>query len=92
MKLDAPGTRLTTCIGESDQHQHRPLDPEIVRGAGEAELAGTTVRRGSEGIGASSRLHIERIGAFLPVPDRLIGDGSVVREAANIILDRDHQP
>jgi uncharacterized protein len=112
MRIDGPGTRLTIYIGESDQHQHRPLYFEIVQQARQAGLAGATVLRGIEGFGASSRLHTarllslsedlpivivivdrtERIEAFLPVLDSLIGEGLIVREQVDIIAYRGRGP
>lgn len=61
MKLEGPGERLTIFIGETDQHEHRPLYTEIVRRAHAAGLAGATVLRGIEGYGASSHVHTTRI-------------------------------
>lgn len=61
MKLEGPGERLTIFIGESDQHDHKPLYVEIVERAHAAGLAGATVVRGFEGFGASSRIHTTRI-------------------------------
>jgi len=61
MKLQGPAERLTIFIGESDQHNHRPLYTEIVERAHNAGLAGATVVRGFEGFGASSRIHTSRI-------------------------------
>ena len=61
MKLEGPGERLTIYIGETDQHNHRPLYTEIVERAHQAGLAGATVLRGIEGFGASSHIHTTRI-------------------------------
>ncbi len=61
MKLEGPGERLTIYIGETDQHDHRPLYTEIVERAHQAGLAGATVLRGIEGYGASSHIHTARI-------------------------------
>ena len=61
MRLEGECKLLRIYIGESDQWQHRPLYEEIVRLARERGLAGTTVLRGIEGFGASSRLHTARI-------------------------------
>lgn len=61
MKLEGPGERLTIFIGETDQHNRRPLYTEIVERAHEAGLAGATVLRGIEGFGASSHIHTTRI-------------------------------
>jgi protein CrcB len=61
MKLEGPGERLTIFIGETDQHQHKPLYTEIVHRAHAAGLAGATVLRGLEGYGASRHIHTTRI-------------------------------
>ena len=61
MKLEGPASRLTVFIGEADQWRHRPLYTEIVHRAHQAGLAGTTVLRGIEGYGASSRVHTHRL-------------------------------
>ena len=60
MRLTGRARRLTVFIGESDQHNHRPVYTEIVHRAHEAGLAGATVLRGIEGYGASSRIHTTR--------------------------------
>ena len=60
-KLQGPATRLTIFIGETDQHNRRPLYTEIVRRAHQAGLAGATVLRGIEGYGASTRIHTSRL-------------------------------
>jgi PII-like signaling protein len=69
-------TRLTEAvllrlfIGESDEHQGRPLHEAIVLKARELGLAGATVLRGPMGYGRSSRLHtakILRLSADLPL-------------------------
>jgi uncharacterized protein len=61
MRLEGSGERLTIFVGETDQHNHRPLYTEIVERAHEAGLAGATVLRGIEGFGASSHIHTTRI-------------------------------
>ena len=61
MRLEGHGERLTIFVGETDQHNHRPLYTEIVQRAHEAGLAGATVLRGIEGFGASSHIHTTRI-------------------------------
>jgi uncharacterized protein len=61
MKLEGRGERLTIFVGETDQHDHRPLYTEIVERAHAAGLAGATVLRGVEGFGASSHIHTTRI-------------------------------
>lgn len=61
MKLHGSGERLTIFVGETDQHDHRPLYTEIVHRAHAAGLAGATVLRGLEGYGASRHIHTTRI-------------------------------
>ena len=53
MRLEGRGERLTIFVGETDQHEHRPLYTEIVERAHAAGLAGATVLRGIEGFGAA---------------------------------------
>ncbi|MDP2412059.1 MAG: DUF190 domain-containing protein [Pseudolabrys sp.] len=52
---------LRLYIGESDQHDGRPLHEAIVLRARELGLAGATVLRGPMGFGRSSRLHTTKI-------------------------------
>lgn len=61
MKLEGDGQLLRIFIGESDHWKGRPLHEAIVHLFKEAGLAGTTVIRGVEGFGASSRLHTTRL-------------------------------
>lgn len=61
MKLEGEGQLLRIFIGESDHWKGRPLHEAIVHLFKEAGLAGTTVIRGVEGFGASSRLHTTRL-------------------------------
>jgi hypothetical protein len=61
MKIEGPAERLTVFVGESDQHDHKPLYSEIVHRAHAAGLAGATVLRGVEGFGASNHVHTTRI-------------------------------
>jgi len=79
MKIDEPGTQLTSSIRESDQRLHRLQYTEIIQRARDARLAGATVLRSIKE-------------DFLPRSDHLIGDGPVVRVTADIILNRGHQP
>lgn len=65
-----PACRLCIFISESDTWQGRSLAREIVRRAGLAGLAGASVFRGSEGYGASARVHTPhalRLGDELPL-------------------------
>lgn len=57
MSLSGPAKRLTVFVGDSDHHHHHSLVSEIVHRAQAAGLAGCSVFRGSEGFGASRRLH-----------------------------------
>jgi uncharacterized protein len=54
-------TSLRLFIGESDEHEGRPLYEAIVLKARELGLAGATVLRGAMGYGHSSRLHTAKI-------------------------------
>jgi len=57
MTITENGVLLRVFIGESDQHQHKPLYQAIVQKIRELGLAGATVLRGSEGFGANSVVH-----------------------------------
>ena len=61
MRLEGDGKLLRIFIGEADRWHNRPLYEAIVELARKEGLAGTTVLRGIEGFGASSRLHTSRI-------------------------------
>jgi uncharacterized protein len=61
MRLQGPARRITIFIGESDRYHHKPLYAEIVHRAHQRGLAGTSVFRGIEGFGASSRIHTSRL-------------------------------
>jgi uncharacterized protein len=52
---------LRLFLGESDEHDARPLYEAIVLKAREMGLAGATVLRGPMGYGRSSRLHTAKI-------------------------------
>jgi PII-like signaling protein len=68
--LPREGHLLRIFLGESDQHEGRPLFEWIVQRARESGLAGATVLRGLEGFGAHSRMHtakILRLSTDLPV-------------------------
>ncbi|RST86720.1 DUF190 domain-containing protein [Aquibium carbonis] len=54
-------TLLRLFIGESDEHDGRPLHEAIVLKARAFGLAGATVLRGAAGYGRSSRLHTTKI-------------------------------
>jgi uncharacterized protein len=57
MQTNENGVLLRVFIGQSDQHEGRPLYQAIVERAHELRLAGATVLRGSEGFGAHSVVH-----------------------------------
>lgn len=61
MTLHGTARRITIFVGESDRYHHRPLYAEIVHRAHQAGLAGASVFRGTEGYGASSRIHTSRL-------------------------------
>jgi PII-like signaling protein len=61
VKLEGDGQLLRIFIGESDHWKGRPLHEAILHLFKEAGLAGTTVLRGVEGFGASTRLHTTRL-------------------------------
>jgi PII-like signaling protein len=71
MTLSADGYLLRIFIGESDQHEGKPLYEWIVLRAREHGLAGATALRGMMGFGANSRVihtfKIERLSEDLPV-------------------------
>jgi uncharacterized protein len=48
-------------VGDSDKHEHHPLDEAIVLKARETGLAGATVTRGVMGFGKHSVLHTAKI-------------------------------
>ncbi|MCS7214090.1 MAG: DUF190 domain-containing protein [Candidatus Calescibacterium sp.] len=57
MKTKATGKLLRIFIGENDKYDGKPLFEVIVRKARELGLAGSTVLRGIEGFGASTKIH-----------------------------------
>ena len=61
MTIPEEATLLRVFIGESDQHQGKPLYEAIVLKARELHLAGATVLRGMMGFGRSSRLHTSKV-------------------------------
>lgn len=61
MKIPQEGCLLRVFIGESDQHDGRPLYEAIVLKARELHLAGATVLRGIMGYGAGTRLHTAKL-------------------------------
>jgi PII-like signaling protein len=74
--------RASIFLGEDDIWEHKPLFHEIVHRAHETGLAGATVLRGSEGYGASSRIHTTRLLSLaedLPVLVLLVDEEDVLR-------------
>jgi uncharacterized protein len=61
MKIEGEGRLLRVFVGESDSWHGKPLYQAIVERLRQEGLAGTTVLRGIEGFGATSRLHTTRI-------------------------------
>jgi PII-like signaling protein len=61
MKIEGEGKLLRIFIGESDQHEGRPLHEAIVLLARERGIAGATVLRGLEGFGANSLIHTTKV-------------------------------
>lgn len=61
MELSGHALRLTIFVNEDDRWRHNPLYHEIVLRARAEGLAGASVFRGSEGFGASSLIHTERL-------------------------------
>jgi len=81
--LPKKGSLLRIFIGESDRYHHKPLYEWIVQKARELDLAGTTVTRGIEGFGASSRLHtakLLRLSADLPIVIEIIDQTEKIEE------------
>jgi uncharacterized protein len=63
MRTEVPnGQMLRVYIGEADTWHGRSLYQQIVEGARARHLAGVTVLHGICGFGASSKLHMARIG------------------------------
>jgi PII-like signaling protein len=71
MKLTGKGMLLRIFISESDNIHHQSLFDSIVHAAQKHELAGSTVLRGVEGFGATSRVihsaKILRLSEDLPI-------------------------
>lgn len=105
MRIPEEALLLRIFIGESDEHEGRPLFEAIVLAARARHLAGATVLRGPMGFGRSSRLHTakilrlsedlpvvieivdapERIEAFLPELDAMMGGGLVTLEKVRVL-------
>jgi uncharacterized protein len=76
MKLEGEGILLRIFIGESDKAHHISLFDAIVQAARKHGLAGSTVLRGIEGFGATSRVihsaKILRLSEDLPIVIEII--------------------
>lgn len=75
MVLPEEGYLLRIFLGESDQHDGRPLYEWLVRQARELQVAGATVLRGVMGYGRHSRVHtakILRLSQDLPIVVELV--------------------
>lgn len=85
MKIEGPGKLLRIYIGVQDKYQGQPLYEAIVETARELGLAGTTVIRGVEGFGASSReIHkarILRLSERLPLLIEIVDSEERIRKA-----------
>lgn len=57
MTINEDGVLLRVFIGESDEHEDKPLYEAIVRKVRELGLSGATVLRGVEGFGSNSVVH-----------------------------------
>lgn len=82
--------RIRIYVGESDHHDHKPLYQALVEALHEQGLAGATVLRGSEGFGASSRIHTRRIlslASDLPIVVECVDTPEKI-EAAYPLLER----
>ncbi len=70
MLHEGPAKRLSAYIGENDHYEGKPLYSALVAAARTAGCSGSTVLRGIEGFGATSRIHTEhmlRFSSDLPV-------------------------
>ncbi len=70
LEESADGKLLRIFVGESDEHDGKPLYQAIVEELRAAGLAGATVLRGIEGFGKSSVLHtghVLRMSSDLPI-------------------------
>jgi len=90
MVLPEQGSLLRIFIGEDDRHEGQPLFHWIVLQAREAGLAGTTVIRGMEGFGGSSRLHaasILRLSEDLPIVIEIVDTAEKIEAFLPVIDD-----
>ena len=61
MKIEGPAKKIRIYLGDSDQWHGQPLSSAIVQCAHDQGMAGATVLHGTEGYGASTRIHTTRI-------------------------------
>lgn len=61
MNIEGRALLVRLYLGESDQHDGRPLYQAIVAFLRERGIAGATVLRGIEGFGAKAHVHTTRI-------------------------------
>lgn len=88
MILPTKGKLLRIFIGESDQHEGRPLHEAIVHRARKDGLAGCTVLRGISGFGASSRIHtakILRLSEDLPIVIEIVDSEDKIAQFSAVI-------
>lgn len=88
--METRALRLTVLLRQGDIFRHRPAYAELVIRARKAGLAGATVLRGCEGLGATGRISSERpsgMGDRLPyvviivdTPERIAGFLPQIRE------------
>ncbi len=88
MKRFKEAALLRVFIGESDEHDGRPLYESIVLKAREMGIAGATVLRGPMGYGKSSRLHtakILRLSEDLPMVIEIVDAMDRIEELLNAL-------
>jgi PII-like signaling protein len=87
VKITGEGKLLRIFVGESVQHNGRPLYEAIVLKARELGLAGATVWRGIEGYGARSHIHtskILRLSEDLPILIEIVDSEEKIRDALGV--------
>lgn len=88
MVLPEEGYLLRIFLGESDQHEGRPLYEWLVHKARELHIAGATVLRGVMGYGRHSRVHtakILRLSQDLPIVVELVDTREKLEEYLEVI-------
>ena len=76
------GTLLRIFIGDSDQHEGRPLHKVLVQRAHASGLAGATVLHGPLGYGRHSRVHsakLAELSSDLPVVIELVDADAAIQ-------------